>query len=118
MLSWAPLLQNFSVEDEIELTNIPYMGDDHDPKFIEELLRNYEGRVHGNFPFDFNENHLIDLLKVLNEKYDWHKVGHGFPAWLFMLYIYIYPWLSGNDQYHRAIISRFPYSMRQLLSDF
>uniref|UniRef100_H9CXT4 [histone H3]-lysine(27) N-trimethyltransferase n=1 Tax=Schmidtea mediterranea TaxID=79327 RepID=H9CXT4_SCHMD len=75
MLSWAPLQQNFSVEDEIELTNIPYMGEDHDPKFIEELLRNYEGRVHGNFPFDFNENQLIDLLKTLNEKYDWYKLA-------------------------------------------
>uniref|UniRef100_A0A5B9BW22 [histone H3]-lysine(27) N-trimethyltransferase n=1 Tax=Dugesia japonica TaxID=6161 RepID=A0A5B9BW22_DUGJA len=77
MLSWAPLQQNFSVEDEIELTNIPYMGEDHDPKFIEELLRNYEGRVHGNFPFDFNENQLMDLLKILNEKYNWDKVSSG-----------------------------------------
>lgn len=65
---WALVQHNFSVEDETELSNLPYMGDDQaqeDACFFEELLNNYDGRLHGNFPFEFDEYLLVPFVQAL-----------------------------------------------------
>ena len=69
--------RNVMVEDETVLQNIPYVGDDHttiDQEFINELIENYDGNVHGqqngmNMGWKcMSDELLIELIHILKRE--------------------------------------------------
>ncbi len=73
MYNWIPLQRNLMVEDETVLRNIPYVGDDHtliDQEFINELIENYDGKVHGEVGGYMNDEILVELVQVMKKYVD------------------------------------------------
>uniref|UniRef100_A0A3B0QYA7 [histone H3]-lysine(27) N-trimethyltransferase n=1 Tax=Psoroptes ovis TaxID=83912 RepID=A0A3B0QYA7_PSOOV len=65
---WAPVMRNVRIEDETTLHHIPYLDDDNrnpiDNNFIEELLTNYDGKIHTE-----KERFTDDILVELVDKF-------------------------------------------------
>lgn len=82
MYSWAEVGQNFLAEDETVLHNIPYVPDE-DLKFIEELLDNYDHKLHSDkqqptITDDVLVEVIDGLMKYINScKNNNYQNGHG-----------------------------------------
>mgnify|MGYP000998720228 CR=1 FL=1 len=82
MYSWAELGKNFLADDETVLHNIPFVPDG-DLKFIEELLDNYDNKVHSDkeqplITDDVLVEVIENLLKYINScKNNNYTSSHG-----------------------------------------
>lgn len=61
-------MKNVHIDDETTLHHIPYLGDyvyENEDNFIEELLTNYDGKIHCEKE-NFTDDILVELIDKLN----------------------------------------------------
>lgn len=61
-LTWATVQRNVHVEDETVLHHFPYMDEETDNDFIEELLNNYEWKMHSEKDDSLCNEVLVELI--------------------------------------------------------
>ncbi|KAK0163446.1 hypothetical protein PV327_007125 [Microctonus hyperodae] len=67
MHAWTSTQQNILADDETVLHNIPFMGNnmyEESEKFIDELIKCYDGKVHGESDF-LDDTLFIELVNIL-----------------------------------------------------
>jgi histone-lysine N-methyltransferase EZH2 len=72
---WCLTQQNFLVEDETVLHNIPYMGEEvleKDDSFIDELIKNYDGKIHDSKQEARSSLSDDDLLNLVDSMKRYH----------------------------------------------
>lgn len=70
MQMWTPTQQNIMVDDEMKLSNIPYLGDnkiDTSKKFLNELRKMYNGYVDCGGEYDHNllDSKFMELVNAV-----------------------------------------------------
>ena len=94
------LIENFfiKIEDETVLQNIPYVGDNHnelDEEFINELIENYDGKVHGEIGGYMDDEMFVLLVESL---FKYQRTSNNVPQQI------IFDTISGEYNYPKNII--------------
>lgn len=84
MYTWTMTPQNVMVEDEPELNNIPYIGDEEvSGTFINELLQDYGHKVKGERDGEwFDDRTFVELVHALIPYQDEDARNEGRSRWI------------------------------------
>lgn len=84
MLEWNFTSKNFMVRDESVLFNIPYLGEDvltKDKKFIDELITDYDNKVHDERETDkLEDDTFFKLVETLTIRHEEEEIRKSRPT--------------------------------------
>lgn len=66
-INWLPLAHNFKSEDSQGITHIPYLGDDCEQKFVEDLIE-IHGNVNSTFQTLSRDTEILAIIKIVFEQ--------------------------------------------------